>query len=54
MSCDEFHVKRSIVLCNDNVHLEDDIMYMPIYMIMFLQRHRRMEQMIYKVDIRGL
>lgn len=54
MSCDEFHVTRSIVLCNDNVHVKDNIMYMPIYMIMFLQRHRRMEQMIYKVDIRGL
>ena len=38
---------RAIVLCQDNVQVNDNVTYMPIYMLMFMQ-HEQTEDVIYK------
>lgn len=54
ISCPEFHIERSFVLCNNNVRVDRDIVYVPIYMVMFIQRYPSTNQMIYKIDMDGL
>lgn len=36
----EYNIPEAIVHCNDNVHIDGKVVYMPIYMVMFLQRKR--------------
>lgn len=54
MNCTEFHVNEAVVLCHDNVQQMDTLTYMPIYMIMFLQKKTHTEPLVYKVDLTGL
>ena len=54
LSSPNYGVRRAVVLCNDNLHLKDNVEYLPIYMIMFIQKQTKMEDLIYKVDLSGL
>jgi predicted AAA+ superfamily ATPase len=54
MECVDFHIQRAIVLCHDNVQVEDDVTYMPIYMTMFMKKHQNKEPLVYKLDISDL
>ena len=54
MECEDFHIQRAIVLCHDNVQVEDDVTYMPIYMTMFMKKHQNKESLVYKLDISDL
>ena len=36
----EYNIPEAIVLCNDNVRIDGKVVYLPIYMVMFLQRKR--------------
>lgn len=54
MECKDFHIQRAIVLCHDNVQVEDDVTYMPIYMTMFMKKHQNKEPLVYKLDISDL
>ena len=54
MECEDFHIQRAIVLCHDNVQVEDDVTYMPIYMTMFMKKHQNKEPLVYKLDISDL
>ena len=39
---------------NDNVSVDGRIVYLPIYMLMFLQKEDAAAPMIYKIDLDGL
>ena len=43
----EYAVPRAIVLCQDNVQVSERVIYLPIYMLMFMQ-HEQTENVIYK------
>ncbi|WP_415749145.1 DUF4143 domain-containing protein, partial [Treponema peruense] len=49
----EYEIKKSFVLCNDNLKIAKKIIYLPIYMIMFIQKNQE-KKVIYKLDIEGL
>lgn len=53
MDCDEFDVPKAVVFSNDNLKLERNVVYAPIYMVMFLKRNE-MTATYYKVDLSGL
>ena len=39
--------RKANVLCQDNVQVNDNVTYLPIYMLMFMQ-HEQTEDVIYK------
>lgn len=43
----EYAIPHAIVLCQDNVQVNDKVTYLPIYMLMFMQ-HERTEDVVYK------
>ena len=43
----EYAIPHAIVLCQDNLQVNDNVTYMPIYMLMFMQ-HEQIEDVIYK------
>jgi hypothetical protein len=47
MANEEYAIPRAIVLCQDNVQVNDNVTYLPIYMLMFMQ-HEQKEDVIYK------
>lgn len=53
MDCREYGLKEVIVFCNDNLHTVGNIVYAPIYMVMFLQK-KQLGNFVYKVDLIGL
>lgn len=53
MDCREYGLKEAIVFCNDNLHTVGNIVYAPIYMVMFLQK-KQLGNFVYKVDLSGL
>lgn len=53
MDCKEYGLKEAIVFCNDNLRTVGNIVYAPIYMVMFLQK-KQISNLVYKVDLSGL
>lgn len=53
MDCKEYGLKEAIVFCNDNLRTVGNIVYAPIYMVMFLQK-KQISNLVYKVDSSGL
>lgn len=49
----DYAVRRAVVLCNDNVSVSDNIIYLPIYMVAFIKKEV-IGNVIYKVDMEGL
>lgn len=49
----DYGIDSALVLCNDNMRVEGQIVYAPIYMVMFMKRHVE-TNVTYSVDIRGL
>ena len=47
MANDDYSIPRAIVFCQDNVQINDNVTYLPIYMLMFMQ-HEQTEDVIYK------
>lgn len=55
MECKEFDIQNAIVLCNDNLHVKDNVLYAPIYMLMFIKKNKsQTEPIIYHLDISPL
>ena len=54
MSNPEFDYPLGIVLCNGNIENEDRILYLPVYMIGFLQNVQNNKPNIVKLDISSL
>lgn len=46
-----FDIEKGIVFCNENLHIEGPITYLPIYMVMFLKNEVKMDDPIYKLDL---
>lgn len=52
MSNTNYDIPLAYVLCNDNIKMDEKILYMPIYMTMFIE-HTKQESMKYDVDLSG-
>ncbi len=50
----DYAIPAAFVFQNDNVRVDDRIVYLPIYMLMFLQKEQLPEKLIYKLDLDGL
>lgn len=49
----EYNIEQAVVLCNDNLSVDDRITYMPIYMLMFFQKELT-EDVRYHLDLSGI
>jgi hypothetical protein len=47
----EYNIQRAIVLCNENVSLNGNVLYAPIYMTMFLHYRRQEGPIIYHPEL---
>lgn len=54
LSCKDYPIQKAIVLCNCNMSKQNERIYAPIYMTMFLHKHKKDAPLIYKVDMIGL
>lgn len=50
----EYNIRQAFVLCNDNLHVNGRIVYLPIYMLMFITKTAPTPPLIYRIDLRGL
>ena len=50
----DYAIPTAFVFQNDNVKTDGRIVYLPIYMLMFLQNEQDQEPQIYKLDLTGL
>ena len=53
LTCPEYDIPQAVVLCNNNVEVKDNVIYVPIYMMMFLQKEREID-MQFHLDLNGL
>jgi hypothetical protein len=53
MDCDEYNLPEALVLNNDNVSADSRISYLPVYMVMFLEK-KGVASIEYKIDLSGL
>ncbi|MCQ2290782.1 MAG: ATP-binding protein [Muribaculaceae bacterium] len=53
MQCKDYDTRKAIVLCNDNLFIDDSVVYMPIYMTMFMHRDESAPTE-YKIDLSGI
>ena len=53
MDCDEYDIREALVLNNDNLSVDGRITYVPVYMVMFLDKGAA-APIEYKVDLGGL
>lgn len=51
---DAYNIQQAYVLCNGNVEISGNRTYLPIYMLMFMQKHPVVEKQVYKLDISNL
>lgn len=49
----QYAIPQAMVLCNQNIEVEEKIVYMPIYMLMFLKK-KEISDTIYPFDLSGL
>jgi len=49
----EYAIPEAMVFCQDNVKVEGKTVYLPIYMLMFLQQPK-LDDLIVKFDLTGL
>lgn len=53
MNCNEYDIPEAVVFNNGNMHVSGNIIYAPIYMVMFLEKDNT-APVFYKVDLSGL
>lgn len=53
MDCGEYDLSEAIVLNNDNLRVEGNIVYAPVYMAMFIEKKNDAPS-LYRVDLSGL
>lgn len=51
---ESYCINNAYVLCNGNVATVGQRTYLPIYMLMFIQKHPTAEKQIYKLDLSGI
>ena len=50
----DYAIPMAYVFQNDNVKVDGRIVYLPVYMLMFLQKETNTAPQIYKIDLDGL
>ena len=53
MDCEEYDLPEALVLNNDNLTVEGRISYLPVYMVMFLEKEK-LAARTYKIELNGL
>ena len=53
LSIEEYHIKKAYIFSQENVEVHQKRVYLPIYMIMFLE-NKKLKNSIYKIDLKGL
>ena len=53
LDCPEYTIPEAIVLCNDNYSIKEKVAYVPIYMMMFIQKEQSAD-LKYTLDLSGL
>ena len=53
MDCEEYDLPEALVLNNDNLSVNGRITYVPVYMVMFLEK-KGVASIEYKIDLSGL
>lgn len=53
MDCGEYDLPQAIIFNNDNVNVDGKYLYVPIYMVMFIEK-KNAAPSFYKVDLSGL
>jgi len=48
---EEYRIAQGLVLCNDNLQIEGNVTYAPIYMLMFMHCKERAPQAIYDLEL---
>ena len=51
---DDYNIDFAYILTNDNLRVEDKLIYMPIYMLMFIQKSPAPANQIFKFDLHNL
>ena len=54
MANKDYAIPEAYVFYNGNVSVSDKVSYYPIYMLMFVEKKRAMDPMIYKIDLGAL
>ena len=54
MSNPDYAIPVAYVFQNDNVKVDGKVVYLPVYMLMFLQKEMDNAPQIYKVNLDGL
>lgn len=54
MKTPNYGIGKAYVLCNDNIQQKGSILYLPVYMVMFIQKTAACGNLIYKLDLEGL
>lgn len=50
----DYSIRHAVVLCNGNMKRQEQIVYAPVYMTMFMQKQPSETPLIYKPDMTGL
>ena len=53
MRNDEYKIDSAFVLCNSNLQIKDNVIYLPIYMLMFI-KNTELSSFEYKVDLSSI
>ena len=53
MDNEEYAIPKAIVFCQENIQVKNRLVYLPIYMLMFLQ-HEQNNDLTYQFDLTGL
>jgi len=53
MDCSDYVIPSALVFSNHNLKVQDNVIYMPVYMLMFLQKTNDIP-VYYKIDFKGL
>ena len=54
MKNEHYDIQTGIVLCNENLYVDGDILYCPIYLTGFLKKEEDIGDIIYSIDLSQL
>ena len=54
MTSGNYSIPQAYVFCNGNLAIKDKVLYAPIYMIMFVQKHPVAGKQVYRLDLSGI
>ncbi len=54
LSSDNYNIQRAYVFHNENVRVSEKVVYLPIYMLMFLEAGSTLSELIYRPDLDAL